>query len=170
MVQQVYVARFRRKFGAEDELSRYVSALYDMLASVIGQDKVVLRAGKVSALKMMRSQNLPDRLCGLQRLVFEDPTFERVTCLLYTSSFFGYRRRGDPFLPHRCLGCDALLSPRVDASQRSLAQATRISFCGLWNARAPRRSDSLGRHSSQASRPVSYTHLRNHDGFGCVVP
>lgn len=79
MVQQVYVARFRRKFGAEDELSRYVTALYDMLASVIGQDKVVLRAGKVSALKMMRSQNLPDRLCGLQRLVFEDPTLERVT-------------------------------------------------------------------------------------------
>ncbi|MFZ0682677.1 MAG: Lon family ATP-dependent protease [Candidatus Cybelea sp.] len=79
MVQQVYVARFRRKFGAEDELSRYVGALYDMLASVIGQDKVVLRAGKVSALKMMRSQNLPDRLCGLQRLVFEDPTLERVT-------------------------------------------------------------------------------------------
>jgi ATP-dependent Lon protease len=79
VVQQVYVARFRRKFGAEDELSRYVSALYDMLASVIGQDKVVLRAGKVSALKMMRSQNLPDRLCGLQRLVFEDPTRERVT-------------------------------------------------------------------------------------------
>lgn len=79
MVQQVYAARFRRKFGAEDELSRYVSALYDMLASVIGQDKVVLRAGKVSALKMMRSQNLPDRLCGLQRLVFEDPTLERVT-------------------------------------------------------------------------------------------
>ncbi len=45
-VQQVYAARFRRKFGAEDELSRYVSALYDMLASVLGQDKLVLRAGK----------------------------------------------------------------------------------------------------------------------------
>ncbi|HZV77132.1 MAG TPA: Lon family ATP-dependent protease [Candidatus Babeliales bacterium] len=63
----------------EDELSRYVSALYEMLASVLGQDKLVLRAGKVNALKMMRSQNLPDRLCGLQRLVFEDPTLERVT-------------------------------------------------------------------------------------------
>jgi ATP-dependent Lon protease len=50
-----------------------------MLASVLGQDKVVLRAGKVSALKMMRSQHLPDRLCALQRLVFEDPTLERVT-------------------------------------------------------------------------------------------
>jgi ATP-dependent Lon protease len=78
-MQQAYVTRFRRKFGVEDELSRYVSALYEMLASVLGQDKVVLRAGKVSALKLMRSQNLPDRLCGLQRLVFEDPTIERVT-------------------------------------------------------------------------------------------
>jgi ATP-dependent Lon protease len=73
------VTRFRRKFGVEDELSRYVSALYEMLASVLGQDKVVLRAGKVIALKMMRSQNLPDRLCALQRLVLEDPTRERTT-------------------------------------------------------------------------------------------
>ena len=76
---QVYAARFRRKFGVEDEMSRYVAALYEMLSSVLGQDKVVLRAGKVNALKMMRSQDLPDRLCGLQRLVFEDPTLERVT-------------------------------------------------------------------------------------------
>jgi len=75
----VYATRFRRKFGVEDELSRYVGALYDMLASVLGQDKVVLRAGKVNALRLMRSQNLPDRLCGLQRLVLEDPTLERVT-------------------------------------------------------------------------------------------
>jgi len=75
----VYAARLRRKFGVEDELSRHVTALYEMLAAVLGQDKVVLRAGKVNALKMMRSQNLPDRLCALQRLVFEDPTLERAT-------------------------------------------------------------------------------------------
>ncbi|HLX25446.1 MAG TPA: Lon family ATP-dependent protease [Candidatus Cybelea sp.] len=77
--EQFYATRLRRKFGVEDEMSRYVAALYDMLASVLGQDKVVLRAGKVNALKMMRSQNLPDRLCGLQRLVLEDPTLERAT-------------------------------------------------------------------------------------------
>ena len=71
--------RFRRRFGVEDELSRYVSALYEMLGGVLGADKIVLRAGKVSALKMMRSQNLPDRLCALQRLIFEDPTLERAT-------------------------------------------------------------------------------------------
>ncbi|MEO6835436.1 MAG: Lon family ATP-dependent protease [Candidatus Tumulicola sp.] len=76
---QHYASRFRRKFGVEDELSRYVTALYEMLSGVLGQDKVVLRAGKVNALKMMRSQHLPDRLCALQRLVFEDPTLERAT-------------------------------------------------------------------------------------------
>ena len=73
-----YVTRLRRKFGVEDELGRYVSALFDMLAGVVGPEKLVLRAGKVNALKMMRSANLPDRLCALQRLVFEDPTRERV--------------------------------------------------------------------------------------------
>lgn len=76
---QLYVSRFRRKFGVEDELSRYVGALYEMLSTVLGQDKIVLRAGKVNALKMMRSHHLPDRLCALQRLVFEDPTLERAT-------------------------------------------------------------------------------------------
>src|SRR5579862_4828378 len=75
----VYAARLRRKFGVEDELSRYVTALYEMLSAVLGQDKVVLRAGKVNALKMMRYQHLPDRLCALQRLVLEDPTLERAT-------------------------------------------------------------------------------------------
>jgi ATP-dependent Lon protease len=74
-----YDSRLRRKYGVEDELNRYVSALYEMLANAIGGEKLVLRAGKVSALKMMRSQNLPDRLCGLARLVFEDPTLERAT-------------------------------------------------------------------------------------------
>src|SRR5579883_283491 len=74
-----YVARFRRKFTSEDETIRYVSALYDVLAGTIGADKLVLRAGKMNALKMMRSEALPDRVCALARLVFEDPTLERVS-------------------------------------------------------------------------------------------
>jgi len=78
-VEHPYRARLRRKYGVEDELNRYVTALYEMLSSVVGQDKLVLRAGKVGALKMMRSSSLPDRLCALQRLVFEDPTVERAT-------------------------------------------------------------------------------------------
>jgi ATP-dependent Lon protease len=72
-----YASRMRRKYGVEDELNRVVTALYALLAAAIGQDKLVLRAGKLGALKMMRSQNLSDRLAALARLVFEDPTIER---------------------------------------------------------------------------------------------
>src|SRR6185503_17489003 len=71
------LARLRRKRGVEDELGRYVSALFDVLGGVLGSEKLVLRAGKVGALKMMRSEHLTDRLCALARLVFEDPTVEK---------------------------------------------------------------------------------------------
>ena len=72
------VARFRRKFSSDDELTRYVTALYDVLASVLGGDKVVLRAGKMNALKLMRSRALPERILALQRLIFEDPTLDKL--------------------------------------------------------------------------------------------
>jgi ATP-dependent Lon protease len=73
-----YVARFRRKYGGDDGLRRYVAALYEVLASTLGPDKMVLRAGKLNALKLMRSTLLPERILALQRLVFEDPTVERM--------------------------------------------------------------------------------------------
>jgi len=75
---QAYVARFRRKYGGDDGVRRYVAALYDVLANTIGSDKVILRAGKLNALKLMRSTVLPERILALQRLVFEDPTLERL--------------------------------------------------------------------------------------------
>ncbi len=59
-------------------MQRYVAALYDLLTSTIGADKVALRAGKLNALKLMRSSLLPERILALQRLVFEDPTIERL--------------------------------------------------------------------------------------------
>jgi len=73
-----YVARFRRKYGGDDGMRRYVHALYDVLAGALGADKMVLRAGKLDALKLMRSSVLAERILALQRLVFEDPTLERL--------------------------------------------------------------------------------------------
>ena len=73
-----YIARFRRKHGGDENTRRYVAALYDVLAGVLGNDKMVLRAGKLNALKMMRSSLLPERILALQRLVFEDPTLDRL--------------------------------------------------------------------------------------------
>ena len=73
-----YVARFRRKTGGDESVRRYVGALYEVLANALGADKMVLRAGKLGALKMMRSSVLPERILALQRLVFEDPTLDRL--------------------------------------------------------------------------------------------
>ncbi|MBV9646315.1 MAG: Lon family ATP-dependent protease [Candidatus Eremiobacteraeota bacterium] len=71
------VARFRRRYGGDDATRRYVDALYELLSSTLGADKMVLRAGKLNALKMMRAATLPERILALQRLVFEDPTLDR---------------------------------------------------------------------------------------------
>lgn len=73
-----FVARFRRKYGGDDGVRRYVAALYEVLANTIGADKMVLRAGKLNALKLMRSSGLAERILALQRLVFEDPTLDRL--------------------------------------------------------------------------------------------
>jgi ATP-dependent Lon protease len=75
---RAYVARFRRKTGGDDGVRRYVAALFEVLSNALGSDKLVLRAGKLNALKLMRSPLLPERVLALQRLVFEDPTLDRL--------------------------------------------------------------------------------------------
>ena len=40
-----YVARFRRKYAGDEELRRYVAALFEIVQGVLGADKLVLRAG-----------------------------------------------------------------------------------------------------------------------------
>ena len=72
-----HVGRFRRKYGGDEGLRREIAALYEILTSAMGAEKVVMRAGKLGTLKQMRSQAIPDRLLALQRLVFEDPTIEK---------------------------------------------------------------------------------------------
>ena len=73
-----HVGRFRRKYGGDEGLRRQVAALFEILSGALGKDKVVMRAGKLGALKLMRSAALGERLLALQRLVFEDPTLERI--------------------------------------------------------------------------------------------
>jgi len=67
-------SRFRRERQLEDQ----VNALYGLVANLYGTDKLVLRAGKVNALQLMRSERLGERVLALQRLVFEDPTIDQV--------------------------------------------------------------------------------------------
>ncbi|HBX23884.1 MAG TPA: ATP-dependent protease, Lon family [Desulfotomaculum sp.] len=66
------------KFKEQDQLLRQVNSLFNVLADIYGSDKIVLRAGKMNVLQMMRSEYLPERVLALQKLVFEDPTLDTI--------------------------------------------------------------------------------------------
>ncbi|MDN5326315.1 MAG: ATP-dependent Lon protease [Moorella sp. (in: firmicutes)] len=61
-----------------DLMSRQVGALFNVLCDIYGTDKVVLKASKLEALDLMRSEALPERVLALQKLVYEDPTITNV--------------------------------------------------------------------------------------------
>jgi ATP-dependent Lon protease len=61
-----------------DKLERQLSALLEVLAHIYGADKLVLKAGKLEALGLMKSQRFEDRVVALQRIVFEDPTLDEL--------------------------------------------------------------------------------------------
>jgi ATP-dependent Lon protease len=62
------------KDGAIDDMGRRASAMFSMLSDLLGADRLVLKAGKLEALTMMRSEDLAERVIALQRIVFQDPT------------------------------------------------------------------------------------------------
>ncbi|OPY58701.1 MAG: Lon protease 2 [Pelotomaculum sp. PtaU1.Bin035] len=68
--------RHKGKQKGQALLKRQVNAFYDLLANLYGSDKLVLRAGKLEALQHMRSDKLEERVLALQKLVFEDPTYD----------------------------------------------------------------------------------------------
>ena len=63
---------------AHDALRRQVEALFSVLGNLYGPDRLVLKAGKLEALQLMRSGHLGEQVLALQRLVNEDPTLEEL--------------------------------------------------------------------------------------------
>lgn len=63
---------------AEEELRRQVNVLYGAFTGLIGSEKMVLRASKYSALAYIHSEDPRQRLVGLQRLVYEDASYDRI--------------------------------------------------------------------------------------------
>lgn len=78
------IQRIFNKTGLDEEelelnqLRRQVAALFSLLSNLYGSDKLVLKAGKLEALNLMRSTNLAERVVALQRIVYEDPTIEEI--------------------------------------------------------------------------------------------
>lgn len=58
----------------EQELDREIQAFYAVLVDTMGSDKLVLQAGKLDALTLMRSPNRGDRVLALERIVLGNPT------------------------------------------------------------------------------------------------
>ena len=66
------------KSGINEHLKYRVNALYELLSNVYGSDKLVLRAGKLDALQLMRSEVLCKRVLALQKIIFEDAVSDTV--------------------------------------------------------------------------------------------
>ena len=62
------------KHAEDNQLKRRVTSLFGLYSGIIGSERVVLKAGKLDAINLLRSENLPERVLALQKLVFEDPT------------------------------------------------------------------------------------------------
>ncbi len=58
----------------ETELDREITALYSVLMDVMGSDRLVIQAGKMDALRYMRSENPAERILALRRILDENPT------------------------------------------------------------------------------------------------
>lgn len=62
----------------KEQLKREINALYSMLSNMIGADKLILKAGKLEALTLLRSRKPEERVLGLQRVVFENPALDEL--------------------------------------------------------------------------------------------
>jgi ATP-dependent Lon protease len=59
-------------------LTRRVDALQEIVMQIYGPERLILRAGKLQALKLLRSQNVKERVLALQKLILEDPALAHV--------------------------------------------------------------------------------------------
>ena len=62
----------------KEDINKQMKALYALYSSLVGPDRLIVKAGKLDALELMRSEDSGERLLALQRLVMEDPTLDVV--------------------------------------------------------------------------------------------
>ena len=84
----------------EEQLKRQINALYNLVVNLYGSDKLVLRASKLNALQLIKSDILGERVLALQRLIHEDPTFDAIPELQEIPKAVSY-----PHLSCPCMAC-----------------------------------------------------------------
>jgi len=70
--------KYRQDISEERLLHKKIQALYSLLSGIYGADKLVIKAGKMEAVSLLKSRSMEKKVLGLQRIVFEDPTLDEV--------------------------------------------------------------------------------------------
>lgn len=64
--------------AARDETDRRIDMLFSLLVEYYGSDKLVIKAGKMEALQLVRSPVKGERVLALQKIMFDNPTLTAV--------------------------------------------------------------------------------------------
>ena len=64
--------------GYDEEMVRRVRALYAIISDLFGVERLVLKASKTESLELLRSDSLAERVIALQKLVYDNPTIEKM--------------------------------------------------------------------------------------------
>lgn len=62
---------------ASETVEHQVAAVYALVNEVYGPEHLVIKATKLEALPLLRSKKLTEKVLGLQKIVFGDPTIEK---------------------------------------------------------------------------------------------
>ena len=65
------------EMAPKDELDRKIDMLFTLLVDYYGSDKLVIKAGKMDALHLVRSPEKGERVLALQKIIFENPTLTK---------------------------------------------------------------------------------------------
>lgn len=65
------------EMAPKDELDRKIDMIFTLLVDYYGSDKLVIKAGKMDALHLVRSPEKGERVLALQKIIFETPTLTK---------------------------------------------------------------------------------------------
>ncbi len=74
----VYTEKPQANPDIPSPLDHEIDALYGVLTDTEGSDHLVLKAGRLGALKLLRSKVRNERVLALQKIIYENPTLEKV--------------------------------------------------------------------------------------------
>ena len=67
-----------KKKEEDIQLAGDVEALYDLVVDLLGADNLVLKGAKLGIIDLINSQDICERVLGLEKLVFQNPVLDRL--------------------------------------------------------------------------------------------